>query len=136
MTRSSISIFLLVVALVWAAAVSWFFVMVGGASNPAYIAKALLWFSWLFVGPLLLVVGTIVMLTSTHQKVGSILSVVACFILTVMVGYQTLSMLHDAANPLIAKPPYAAYVMVMILTFLADAAAVRLYRLASLAVSK
>jgi hypothetical protein len=136
MTRSSISIFLLVVALVWTAVVSWFFVMVGGASNLAYIGKALLWFSWLFVGPLLLLAGAIVMLTGTYQKVGSILSVVGCFILTVMVGYQTLSMLLDAANPLIARPPYAAYVIVMILTLLADAGAVRLYRLASLAVSK
>jgi hypothetical protein len=77
-----------------------------------------------------------VALTGPHQKVGSILSLIGCFILTVMVGYQTLSMLHDAANPLIMKPPYAAYLIVIILTLFADVAAVRLRRLASLAVSK
>jgi hypothetical protein len=104
--------------------------------DPMVIGKLLLWFSWLFVGPLLLVAGAVVMLTGTHKKVGSILSVVGCFILTALVGYQTLSMLRDAADPLIMKSPYAAYVIVAILTLLADAGAVRLYRLASLAASK
>jgi hypothetical protein len=138
MTRSSISIFVLLVGLLWAAVVSWFFVAVGGAANlnPAYISKALLWFSWLFVGPLLLMAGAILTLTGTYQKVGSTLSLLGCLILTIMVGYQTVSALHDAADPLIMKPPYGKYAIAVILTLLADAGAVQLYRLASLAVAK
>jgi hypothetical protein len=130
MTRSSISIFLLIVGILWAAVVSWFFVAIGGAANLnlAYISKALLWFSWLFVGPLLLIAGTVLMLMGTRQKAGSILSLVGCFILTVMVGSQTFSVLHDAANPLIMKPQYGAYAIAVILNLLADVGAVYIYR--------
>jgi hypothetical protein len=139
MTRSSISIFLLVVGLLWAAVVSWFFVtlvLLGGAPNLAYIAKALLWYSWLFVGPLLLIAGAILSLMGTHQRAGSVLSLVGCAILTLMVGYQSLAMLKDLSDPLIIKPPYGKWVFGIILTLLADAGAVQLYRLVSLAVSK
>jgi hypothetical protein len=138
MTRYSISIFVLVVGLLWAAVVSWFFVAVGGAGEltPAYLGKALLWFSWLFVGPLLLIAAAVLTLVGTHQKAGSILSLVGCLILTVMVGYQIPSVLHDAADPLIMKPPYGKYAIAVILTLLADAGAVQLYRLAFLAVGK
>jgi hypothetical protein len=132
MTRSSIiSIFLLVVGLLWAAVVSWFFVMVGGAGEltPAYLGKALLWFSWLFAGPLVLIIGALLALVGTNQKVGSILSLVGCVVLTVMVGYQTLSTLHDLSDPLVMKPSYRAYAMAVVLTLLADAGAVQLYRL-------
>jgi len=138
MTRSSTSLFLLVVGLLWAAIVSWFFVAVGGAANLslAYIGKAMLWFAWLFIGPLLLIIGAILTLLGTHQKAGSILTMVGCCILTVTVGYQVVSALHDAADPLIMKPPYGVYAAAVILTLLAEAGAVHLCRLAFLAVPK
>ena len=104
--------------------------------DPAVIGKLLLWFSWLFVGPLLLIAGAVLTLMGTHQKAGSILSLVGCFILTVIVGYQINSVLHDAADPLIMRPPYGLYAVSIILALLADAAAVLLYRLASLVVAK
>jgi hypothetical protein len=134
MTRSPISIFVLVVSLLWAVVVSWFFVAVGGAANlnPAYLGKALLWFSWLFIGPLLLLAGAVLTLIGRYQKAGSILSLLACCILSFMVGYQVLSVLRDLADPLIAKPPYVLYAIAVALTVLADAGAVQLFRLASL----
>jgi len=76
------------------------------------------------------------MLMGTSQRVGSILSLVGCLILTAMVGYQSLLTLHDLADPLIARPhlgEYLIYVVVVVLTFLADAGAVQLYRLAFIA---
>ena len=136
MTRSSISIFLLVVGLLWAAVVSWLFVMLGGVSDLAFIGKALLWYSWMFVGPLLLMSGAVSTLRGTHQKVGSIVSLVACCILTLVVGYQTVEMLRDLADPLIARPPYGFYAIAMSSTLLADVGAVHLYRLVSLTVAK
>ncbi len=138
MTRSSISLFVLAVGLLWAGVVSWFFVGVGGAANlnPTYMGKALLWFSWLFVGPLLLMAGGILTLTGAHQKAGPILSLVGCCILTLMVGYQVFSALRDLADPLIAKPPYVLYGIAAVLTLLADAGAVQLYRSASQAFAK
>src|SRR5882724_5332145 len=134
MIRSSISSVLLVTGLLWTAVVLWFCFAVGGIGylTPSYLPKALLWFSWLFVGPLLLITGAILALIGTHQRVGAILSLVGCVILTGTVGFLTLSVLHDAADPLIVKPPCGEVAVAIILTLLADAAAVQLYRLASL----
>jgi hypothetical protein len=134
MTRSSISMFLLVVGLLWAAIVSWTFLALGGAAELtfAYLSKTLLLYSWMFIGPLLLIAGAILSL-GTHRRVGSILSLIGCAILTVMVGYQSISMLRDLADPLIMKPPYGKWAMGIILTLLADAGAVQLYRLTPLA---
>jgi len=136
MTRSSISIFLLVVGLLWAVVVSWLFVMFGGVSDLAFIGKALLWYSWMFVGPLLLISGAVFTLTGTHHKAGSIVSLVGCFILTLMVGYQTVEMLRDLANPLIMRPPYGLYAIAVASTLMADAGALHLCRLASLTVAR
>jgi xanthosine utilization system XapX-like protein len=76
------------------------------------------------------------MLMRIRQKAGSILTLVGCTILTVMVGYQILSALRDIADPLIMKPPYGVYAIAVVLTLLADAGAVQLYRMASLAFAK
>jgi hypothetical protein len=132
MTRSSISVFLLVVGLLWAGVVSWLFVMFGGVSDLAFIGKALLWYSWMFVGPLLLISGAVLTLIGTRHKAGSIVSLVGCFILTVMKGYLTVEMLRDLADPLIARPPYGLYAIAWALTLTADAGAIQLYRLGSL----
>ena len=133
MTRSSISIFLLIVGLLWASVISWLFVALGGAGELtlAYIGKALLWYSWMFIGPLLLIAGAVLSL-GTHQRAGATLSLAGCAILTVMVGYQSISMLRDLADPLIMKPPYAKWATGVIITLLADVGAVQLYRLVSL----
>jgi hypothetical protein len=136
MTRSSISIFLLVVGLLWAAVVSWLFVIFGGVSDLGFIGKALLWYSWMFVGPILLISGAVLTLIGTHHKAGSIVSLVGCFILTLMVGYQTMAMLRDLADPLIVRPPYGLYAIAVGSTLMADAGAVHLYRLASLTAAR
>ena len=131
MTRSSISIFLFVVGLLWAIVLSWLFVMFGGLSDLAFIGKALLWYSWMFVGPLLLISGAVLTLIGTHRRAGSIVSLVGCFILTLMVAYQSVEMLRDLANPLIMRPTYGLYAIAVAATLMADAGAVHLYRLAS-----
>lgn len=130
MTRPSISIFLLVVGLLWAAIVLWFLVATG--SMVADIGGTLRSYSWLFIGPLLLIVGAVLSL-GTHQRAGSILLLIGCAILTVTVGYQSISMLKGFADPLIAKS-YGLDVLFAIaalVALLADAGAVQLYRLSS-----
>jgi hypothetical protein len=125
-----------VVGLVWAVVASGFVALLAGFFGNAppwdsvVIAKLLGWFSWVFVGPLLLIAGATLVLIRAHE----ILSLIACFILTALVGYQTLETLFSAAEPLIMKPSYRGYAIAVILTVLADTGAVRLYRLASLAV--
>jgi hypothetical protein len=129
MIRSSISIFLFVVGLCWAAIVLWFFVAIGGAAELtfAYLGKTLLWYSWMFISPLLLIAGS-VLIQRTQQRMGAILSLVGCAVLTVMVGYQCFWMIRDLADPLIMKPPYGLWTLGVVLTVLADAAAIHFYR--------
>ena len=124
--------FLVLVGLLWAAVVSWLFYMFGGLADPAFIGKALLLYSWMFVGPLALIIGAVLTLMGAHQKGASIAVLVGCFILTLMVGDQTAWILRDLADPLIARPPYALYASAVVLTLMADASAVHLYRTASL----
>jgi hypothetical protein len=120
----------------WAGVVSWLFVMFGGVSDLAFIGKALLWYLWMFVGPLLLISGAVLTLIGTQHKAGSIVSLVGCFIVTVMKGYLTVETLRDLADPLIMRPPYGLYAIAWALILMADAGAVHLYRLASLTVSR
>jgi hypothetical protein len=128
MTRPSISIFLLVVGLLWAAIVLWFLVATG--SMVADLRGTLLSYSWLFIGPLLLIAGAILSL-GPHHRAGSISLLIGCAVLTVTVGYQSISMLKGFADPLIAKS-YGLDVLFAIaalVALLADAGAVQLYRL-------
>src|SRR5258707_1310987 len=107
----------------WAGVVSWLLV------------KALLWYLWMFVGPLLLISGAVLTLIGTQHKAGSIVSLVGCFIVTVMKGYLTEKTLRDLADPLIMRPPYGLYAIAWALILMADARAVHFYRVASLPVS-
>jgi hypothetical protein len=138
MTRSSISIFLLVVGLLWGLFVSGLVAVLGGflgnapPSDPVVIGKGLLSVWWLFAGPLLLTGGAIWALRGIHPKAGAISALVGCVILTALVAYQTVHLLHDAADPLIKQPPYGEYAIVAILTLLADVGVVQLCRLVSL----
>jgi hypothetical protein len=129
MTRSFLAIFLIVVGLLWAGAISWLFVALGGTGELtfAYIGKALLWYSWMFIGPLLLIAGATLSLGSYH-KAGANLSLIGCVVLTIVVGYQSISMIRDLADPLIMKPPYGKWTLGVVLTLLADFAAVQFYR--------
>jgi hypothetical protein len=133
MTRSSISIFLLCVGLLWAAIFIWTFLALGGAAELtfAYLSKTLLMYWWMFIGPLLLIVGATLSF-GTHSRIGSILSFIGCAILTVFVGYQIRSVLQDLRDPLIMRPPWGLYTFGVILTLLADAGAVQLYRMAAM----
>jgi hypothetical protein len=129
MTRYSVSIFLLGVGLLWAVIFSLTFLALDGAAELtfAYLSKALLLYGWMFIGPLLLIAGPTLSL-GTHRRVGSTLSLIGCVILTVMVGYQIRSMLHDLRDPLIARPSWGLYAFGVILTLSADIVAVQLYR--------
>lgn len=110
--------------------------MFGGLSELA-IDKAFQWYSSLmFVGPLLLISGAVLTLIGTHCKAGSILSLVGCLVLTLMVAYHSLLMLHrehiNDGPP--ARPPYGLYAIAaiaVVLTLMADVGAVLFYRLAS-----
>jgi hypothetical protein len=138
MTTRSISIFLLVVGLLWGLIVTELFALLGGffgnapTHDPVLIGKGLLSVWWMFIGPLLMAGGSILVLRDAHSRSGTLSTLMGCLVLTVIVGYQLVEMFKSAADPLIARQPYAAYVFMVVVTLIADAAAVRLYRLTSL----
>jgi hypothetical protein len=141
MTTRSISIFLLGVGLLGGLLILGFVALLAGFFgntspwNLEVIGKLILWFGWLFIGPLLLIAGAILTIMGTRQRAGSILSLVGSFILTAMVGYQAFRMLHNLADPHIAKPQdgeYVIYLIAVVLIFLVNLAAVELYRRAEL----
>jgi hypothetical protein len=125
--------FLLAIGLVWGTALLGFLALLSGffGSSPPwhYLGKFLLFSSWLWVGPLLLVAGAYWGLRGGQQK-ASILSIWAgCFSLTAMVLYQIVALLHDAADPLIMKPTLgllAFHIFILLLAVLADSTAFRL----------
>lgn len=125
MRQKFILMFLVFVGLLWAAIVLWFLVATG--SMVADLGGTLLSYSWLFIGPLLLIVGAILS-AGTHHRAGSLLLLIGCADLTVTVGYQSISMLKDFADPLIPNPHYGIWAVGVILTLLVDAGAVQLYR--------
>jgi hypothetical protein len=137
-----ISIFLLVVGLLWGFFVSGLIALLGGffgntpPSDPIVIGKGVLSIWWMFAGPLLLVGGTICVLRVAYARVGAISALVGCAILTIMVGYQTVSMLRHTSDPLVMRPQYSFYALAVILTLFSDAGAVRLYQVISTASTK
>jgi hypothetical protein len=124
------SIFLTLVGLLWVAVVIWFFLMMGGLEvlHFAYLGKAVLWYGWMFVGPLSLLVGPLLYAKARYRMAASVLLGVGCLILSAEVGWILLSVIHDLADPLIAKPPYNLYATGLILTSLADICTVLLVR--------
>jgi hypothetical protein len=124
------SIYLTLVGLLWAAVVTWFFLMTGGLEvlHFAYLGKAVLWYGWMFVGPLFLLVGPFLYARARYQMAASVLLGIGCLILSTEVGWILLSVIHDLADPLIMKPPYGLYASGLILTALADICTVLLIR--------
>ena len=88
------------------------------------------YFGGLLVGPLVLIAGSILVLAGRRVKPGSILVIIGCAILTITVGCQIPSMLHDLADPLIVRPPIGLCVGTLVVTLLADAGAVQIFRVA------
>jgi thiamine transporter ThiT len=123
-----LSAFLIVVAIAWALAGMWFNLVMSGIAEPVCRACAV---AGLLFGPLLLIVGAAFALVGWHAKLGAIMALVACGILTLFVAYGTGGPLH--VEPLQAKrdiSDYMIFAVMMAVALLADAGALRLLHLA------
>ena len=98
--------------------------------DPVLIGKGLLAVWWTWIGPLLMVVGSGLLLRDTHSRVGTLSALAGCVALTLTVGYQMVLLWRNVSDPLVAKSAtlYAFYAVAVIATVLADAGAVRLCR--------
>ena len=126
----SLSTYLLLVGIVWGLFVVWMYLALSGIADPISVTRVVLYFVVLLLGPLLLIAGPILVLSGRHPKAGAILAMVGCIILTITVAYQVPSVLHDLHDPLVMKSPWWLYAGPIILTLLADAGVVQVYRLA------
>ncbi|MCU1335806.1 MAG: hypothetical protein JWO19_1387 [Bryobacterales bacterium] len=124
-----LSISLLVAGIIWTLVVAWIYLTLSGIAEPISVMRVVLYYGGLLLGPLALILGPILVLNGTYAKPGAILAILGCAVLTVFVFYQTAQAMH--VEPLQVKPPYALYAVVVILVILADAAAVKLYRLSA-----
>jgi hypothetical protein len=125
----SLSICLMLEGVLWALVVGWTYLSLSGISEPVSATKTTLYFAALLIVPLVLIVGPVLVLKGAYVKLGAILAVVGCAVLTIFVVYQSIQALH--VEPLEVKPPYALYVIAVIVTLLSDVGALRLYQLAS-----
>lgn len=120
---------LIVVGIVWGLANLWFHLVMSGIAEPVCRACAI---GAILFGPFLLILGALFVLIGWHAKVGAIMTLVACGILTLFVAYGTSGFFH--IEPLQPKPDmtnYAVFAAMIIITLLADAGAVRLFQLVS-----
>jgi hypothetical protein len=136
----SISIFLLIVRLLWGLIVTGLFALLGGffgnnpPHNPVLIGKALLSVWWMFLGPLSLIFGAVCTLRGVYPQPGAIAALAGCLMLAGTMVYQIAQVLHDA-DPLVARSYglYVLYAIAAVLALLADVGAVKLYRLVVMA---
>jgi hypothetical protein len=140
MMAKSISVFLLVVGLLWGLIDAGIFAFFGGffgnnpPHDPVLIGRGLLAIWWAWIGPLLMVVGSGLLLRDTHSRGGILSALAGCVALTITVAYQIFLLWRNVSDPLVAKSTtlYAFDAALVVVTILADVGAVQLYRLSAL----
>jgi hypothetical protein len=97
-----------------------------GIAEPISLFYTSSYYLALLLGPAMLIIGSVLILRRSREKVGAILAAGGCLILTVTVAHESILGLY--VGPLQARPPYLVFIVMIIVTVLADAAAWRLYR--------
>jgi hypothetical protein len=120
------AIYLLTVGFFWTLAVALVVVTMSGIAEPISLFYTSSYYLASLLGPAMLIIGSVLILRRSHQKVGVILAAIGCLILTVTVARESILGLH--VGPLQARPPYLVFIVMIIVTVLADAAAWRLHR--------
>lgn len=120
----SLSIYLLAVGVLWALTVVWIWLALSGIAAPEFAAGVLF---GLVTGPVFLIVGPIFTLSAWYPRVGTVLTLVGCAILTIYVAYDTASLFH--VEPLQPRPHYFRHLFIWVVTLLSDLAAIQLCRL-------
>ena len=118
------TIFLLLVGCVWALFVMWMFLTFAGIMDFAWSLSGVLYWILMLTGPVMLIVGSYLVLIGAPGRSGILLVALACLMLTGWVIYQTcVAMLQRL--PLQAPPNYSFYLVMLVITLLADVAVFR-----------
>jgi hypothetical protein len=131
------AIYLAGVGCLWALVVVWIFLALPGITELVSITAVILYFVCLLIGPLVLVVGSIFILTGKFARIGAVLSGIGCIILTGFVLYQVWSIIQPP-QPLEFRPLsiYVIHGVFLAVAIVSDFVAYRLYRLAAQSVQR
>jgi hypothetical protein len=118
---------LLAVGCLWGLLVVWMFLSIAGvAGTPESWLRAALYWGGMVVGPLVLVIGSVLLLRGTSLRPGAILAELGCVILTGFALYN--SIIGMQRQPLQAPPPYSVYIVLLLIMIVSDAAAYKIYK--------
>jgi len=117
------------VGCLWALFVVCMLLTIAGIADPpeSLVMLVSYWGGMLF-GPLAVITGSVMSLRKTSTRTGPILVVVGCLIFTGFALYNTIAGMQP--QPLEAPPPYALFVVLLLIVVLSDIAAFRIFRAA------
>ena len=119
--------FLLVVGCLWALLVVWMFLTIAGiADAPESWARVALFWGGVLVGPLVLIIGSVLLLRRTSSRRGSLLVALGCLIFTGFTLYNSIAGMQR--EPLQAPTPYSFFAVILLFMLLSDIAAYKIFR--------
>ncbi len=119
--------FLLVVGCLWGLLVVWMFLAIAGVADaPESWARVALYWGSMLVGPLMLIMGAVLLLRGTSLRPGATLVGLGCVILTGFALYNSITGMQR--KPLQAPPPYLFYVALLLVMIFSDAAVYKIYK--------
>lgn len=77
----SLSIYFLLLGIVWAVLVGWMHLAPGGIAEPISMMRVVLYFGGMLIGPLILVAVSFLVLNGTYAKPGALLALLGCAVL-------------------------------------------------------
>jgi hypothetical protein len=122
----SAAAFLFVVGCLWALLVAWMLFAIAGVAKPESWTTIALYWGSMSAGPLVLIVGAMMLLRGISLRLGGILVGLGCATLTVFVLYNSVVGLQP--KPLSAPPPYFFYAALLTVMIFSDAAAYKVHR--------
>src|ERR1700730_1713979 len=121
---------LILIGVGWILALIWECLVLSGIASPVSVSSVLWYYGTRSLGPILLIVGSTLILRRMSSRIGVILTTIGCAILTISVAGILLSFLH--VEPLERKPDYidfTLYGFLALIVLAADSAVLRLCRL-------
>lgn len=121
------ALFLLSIGCIWGIFSVWALLTIAGIADlPKSIIQVLLYWVPMFVGPLTLIVGSILVLRGIDYKIGLAFIIIGCLVYSILTIYN--SIVGMQTKPLQVTPPYWFYIVWLISMILADIAAYKIYR--------
>jgi hypothetical protein len=121
------AVFRLVVGCLWALFVVWLFLVIAGVADvPESPTMLALYWCGMLIGPLTVIIGSVLLLRRTSSRTGSTLVALGCLIFTGFVLYNSIAGMQR--QPLQAPTPYGFYGVLLLFMLLSDIATYKIFR--------